>query len=114
MQPQLFTNVLIFDGEGTDPFPGEVLVEGNRIRKVAHGNGIARDGAAVIDGGGNTLMPGMTEAHAHVTYTNVVRLKEMGDIPPEEHVLIAAENAKLMLDSGFTSLVPGGVLEMAD
>ncbi len=104
MQPQLFTNVLIFDGEGTDPFPGEVLVEGNRIRKVAHGNGIARDGAAVIDGGGNTLMPGMTEAHAHVTYTNVVRLKEMGDIPPEEHVLIAAENAKLMLDSGFTSL----------
>ena len=104
MQPQLFTNVMIFDGEGTSPFPGEVLVEGKRIKTVAPGGGIARDGAAIIDGDGNTLMPGLTEAHSHVTYTNFVRLKEMGDIPPEEHVLIAAENAKTMLDAGFTSL----------
>lgn len=104
MKPQLITNVLIFDGEGTQPYPGEVLIVGQRIETVARGGGIARDGAEVLDGEGNTLMPGLTEAHAHVTFTNMARLKEMGDIPPEEHVLIAAENAKLMLDSGFTSL----------
>jgi len=69
MRPQLFSNVQIFDGEGTDPYPGEVLVEGNRIRAVARGTGplLARDGAEEIDGGGNTLMPGLTEGHAHVT-----------------------------------------------
>lgn len=104
MQPQLFTNVMIFDGEGTLPYPGEVLIEGKRIKSVARGGGIARDGAAIIDGGGNTLMPGLTEAHSHITFTNITRLKELGDIPPEEHLLMALENAKLMLDSGFTSL----------
>ncbi len=104
-RPQLFTNVRIFDGTGSLPVPGEVLVEGKRIRAVATGGErLDREGRYVVDGGGNTLMPGLVEAHAHVTYTNMVRLKEMGQIPPEEHMLIAAENARLMLDSGFTSL----------
>lgn len=104
MTPQLFTNVRIFDGEGTEPFPGEVLVAGNRIKTVAKNGRIARNGAEVVDGGGNTLMPGLTEAHAHISYTNCARLRDIGDVPPEEHVLITAEHAKLMLDCGFTSL----------
>lgn len=104
-RPQLFVNALIFDGTGSSPVPGEVLVEGNRIGAVATGGEkIDREGRDVVDAGGNTLMPGLTEAHAHVTYVNMVRLKEMGEIPPEEHMLIAAENAKLLLDSGFTSI----------
>ncbi len=104
MKPQLFTNVKIFDGNPTNPYPGEVLVEGNRIKTVAKNGKIAREGAEVIDGGGNTLMPGMTEAHGHITYTNFVRLKELGEVPPEEHIIITMENAKLMLDCGFTSI----------
>jgi imidazolonepropionase-like amidohydrolase len=104
MKPQLFTNIRIFDGTGSPLFPGEVLVEENRITKVARAKGeISREGIAVVDGGGNTLMPGMTEAHAHITYSNMGRLKELGEIPPEEHLLLTIENAKLMLDCGFTS-----------
>ena len=103
MKPQLFANVRIFDGTGSNSYPGEVLVEGNRIKTVAKNGKIARDGAEVIDGGGNMLMPGLTEAHLHATYPNIVKLKELGEVPPEEHVLITAENLKLMLDSGFTS-----------
>src|SRR5436190_21728086 len=104
MKPQLFANVGIFDGTGDDIYPGEVLVEGNRIKTVARGrNQIARDGCEVFDGAGGTLMPGLTEAHAHITYNDFVRLKELGEIPPEEHVLITMENAKLPLDSRFTS-----------
>lgn len=104
-RPQLFTNVRIFDGTGSPPMPGEALVREGRIAAVAiGGERVEREGSNVVDCGGNTLMPGLVEAHAHVTYTNMVRLKEMGQIPPEEHMLIAAENAKLMLDSGFTSL----------
>jgi hypothetical protein len=37
MTSQLFTDVLIFDATGRAPFPGEVLVRGNRIAKVAEG-----------------------------------------------------------------------------
>lgn len=106
MKAHLFTNVKVFDGTGSDSFVGEVLVEGNTIRFVAHGSQkIPRDDSfEVVDGGGNTLMPGLCEAHGHITYSNMTYLKELGQIPPEEHLLLAIGNAKLMLDSGFTSL----------
>jgi imidazolonepropionase-like amidohydrolase len=102
----LFTNVQIFDGTGGARVPGEVLVVGNKIEKVATaGAKIERQAAMeVIDGGGNTLMPGLVEAHAHITYNNMARLKDLGELPPEENLLLAIDNAKLMLDSGFTSL----------
>jgi N-acyl-D-aspartate/D-glutamate deacylase len=41
MSSILFTNVTIFDGSGTQPFKGEVLVEGQRIAQVA------REGAPI-------------------------------------------------------------------
>ncbi|MBM3517231.1 MAG: amidohydrolase family protein [Alphaproteobacteria bacterium] len=105
MAQTLFTNVEIFDGTGKKPYPGEVLVQGNRIKRVAKGSDqIAREGARVIDGQGATVLPGLVEAHAHITYSDAPTLKSMGDIPPEEHTLLTARNAKLMLDMGFTSL----------
>ena len=42
MANQLFTNVTIFDASGRAPFPGEVLIQGNRIKKVAEGAGRSR------------------------------------------------------------------------
>ena len=40
MARTLFSNVTIIDGSGTEPFAGEVLVDGNRIKSVARGRGI--------------------------------------------------------------------------
>jgi len=103
MPPILFHNVMIFAGEG-DAFPGEVLVQGNRIKTVAKGrDAIDRAGVELVDGGGATLMPGLTEAHAHISYPHCVTLDEMGRVPPEEHTLITVHNAKRLLDAGFTS-----------
>jgi imidazolonepropionase-like amidohydrolase len=106
MIAKLFTNVNIFDGSGVNPFPGEVLVEGNRIKKVAHGDKrIPKEsGVVLIDGGGACLMPGLVEAHGHISFTDVAALTDLGEIPPEEHVLKTMHNAKLLLDSGFTSI----------
>jgi imidazolonepropionase-like amidohydrolase len=103
---RLFTNIIIFDGTGSDPFPGEVLVVGNRIETVAGGSDrIARTEAMeIVDGGGGCLMPGLVEPHGHITFTDVAALKELGEIPPEEHVLKTMHNAKLLLESGFTSV----------
>jgi imidazolonepropionase-like amidohydrolase len=106
MSRTLFTNVSIFDGSGRSSFPGEVLVQGNRIKTVAKGKDqIDRSLAeGVVDGGSATLMPGLTEAHGHLSYTNCAALKDIGNVPVEEHMLITSYNAKLMLDSGFTSV----------
>ena len=106
MTATVFTNVMIFDGSGSDPFPGEVLVEGNRIRKVTSGEQriVREEGVELIDGDGACLMPGLVEPHGHITFTDVAALKELGEIPPEEHVLKTMHNAKLLLDNGFTSV----------
>ena len=99
--PVLFKNVSIFDGSGAASYPGEVLVEGQRITAVAKGSGnIDANGAEVIDGQGSTLMPGMCEAHAHITYPNMATLDELAAVPPEEHIFVCMHNAHKMLDAG--------------
>jgi imidazolonepropionase-like amidohydrolase len=50
-----------------------------------------------------TLMPGLVEGHSHITFINAPRPTDIGDTPPEEHTLIAARNARILLDQGFTS-----------
>src|SRR5262245_62006554 len=102
----LFTNISIFDGSGAPTYPGEVLVEGNRIKTLAKGGKIDRAGAKVVDGGGNTLMPGMIEGHAHLTYPFSIdrrpidQPKSVVDIhlPVEQQTLVSAHNAKVLLD----------------
>src|SRR4029434_8225785 len=101
----LFTNGTVLDGSGSEPYAGQVLIEGNRIKTVARaGESIAADGAERVDGGGATLMPGLVEAHCHISFTNSADLESMGALPPEAHTLLAARHAKLMLDQGFTSI----------
>lgn len=102
MADTVFTNVRILDGSGEPAAAGEVRIQGNRIKET--GARVDHDGAEVIDGGGATLMPGLVEAHAHPSFTNATTLEGMGAVPPEEHTLLTARHAKLMLDHGFTSL----------
>jgi len=104
----LFTNVRILDGTGEYPYTGEVQVQGNRIRQVTKGssrtsgggNGIG--GQTVIDGMGATLMPGLCDAHLHLSWNNAPGIDPIQMMPPEEHTLVTAQMAKLVLDAGFT------------
>lgn len=102
----LFRNVRVIDGIAKTPYPGEVLVEGNRIRAVGRkpGSVKASPSISVVDGGGATLMPGLVEAHAHPSFANTSTLEALGDIPPEEHVLLTMKHVRLLLDHGFTSI----------
>ncbi len=101
----LFTDVSILDCTGAQPYAGEVLIEGNRIKQIAKaGKKLARDGAQVVDGGGATLMPGLIESHAHISFCDTSTLEGLGDIPPEEHTLKTMKYAKVMLDQGFTAI----------
>lgn len=113
MSGTLFTDVMIFDGSGAARFPGEVLVRGERIEAVARGDErLPREGVTVVEGKGRTLMPGMVEAHGHLTWpTNVERvINTMKPLPIEQHVLVTAQNARITLDHGFTSVYSAGSL----
>lgn len=100
----LISNAQVWDGAGDDRYPADVLVERNRISAVARSPGeLRRDDAEIIDGSGLTLMPGMVEGHCHLSFVGPVRNQDLGEIPPEEHLLRTCRNATLILDHGFTS-----------
>ena len=113
----LIRNIRIFDGTGSAPFPGAVLVDGERIAAVMPSDQAASDVAAdgvidgVIDGRGGTLMPGMVDAHAHLTWgSSVEQIYHQFILPPEELEIAATRNARVLLDHGFTSAYSGGAL----
>lgn len=113
MSTIVFTNVHVFDGSGAAPYAAEVLIQNNRIAAIArsHDAPLTRDNAQVIDGSGATLMPGLTEAHAHLSWpSSVERFVPSMALPPEELLLTTACNARILLDHGFTSAYSGGSL----
>ena len=104
----LFTNVRILDATGEYPYTGEVLVQGNRIKRITRGGssfGAPSSGAAgtVIDGMGATLMPGMIDGHLHLSWNNAPGIEPVQMMELEEHMLVTMEMAKVVLDAGFTA-----------
>jgi imidazolonepropionase-like amidohydrolase len=98
----LFRDVTIFDSTGAAPYPGDVLVEGERISAVGTAGAARAEGARVIDGRGRTLMSGLCDAHTHLTWNNGADLDALGELPVEEHTLFAARSARTYIDSGYT------------
>lgn len=100
----LLTNVSVLDCTGVRPFLGQVLVVGERIEAVWRAQAAPRiEDAQTIDGRGATLMPGLIEPHAHISFTDCAQSVQMGFIPIEEHLIITLRNARTMLEAGFTS-----------
>jgi N-acyl-D-amino-acid deacylase len=64
---QLLTDVRIVTGDGeTPPFPGDVLLDGDRIARLGDVPRSDRETAAVaIDGRGRALAPGFVDTHNH-------------------------------------------------
>lgn len=104
----------LIDGTGAAPIGDAiVLIENGKIAYA----GPARQApplpaeAARIDARGGTIMPGLIEAHFHPTYFNVAALEDLDIKYPVEYVtLLAASNAKLALECGYTSARSGGSL----
>ncbi len=122
MSRTVFTNGLVFDGTGSVPAPGEVTIEGDRIVSVRPGWYHDHDGATVVDVTGATVMPGLIESHAHLTFPSAVGHIDPSFNPPLDvsffhHIeglpteLARAErNAAILLDAGFTSAYSAGSL----
>jgi imidazolonepropionase-like amidohydrolase len=101
----LFSNVKVFNGKAAIPAPMNVLVRGNTIERVSAAP-LSADSSAnalVIDGGGRTLMPGLIDAHAHMTF-NSMPLAELTAGDPAYLQIRMAAGTKDLLMAGFTSV----------
>jgi imidazolonepropionase-like amidohydrolase len=66
----LLRNAQIFDGSGSASFPGAVLVQGDRVAEVFRADTLlpTSKNMRVVNAARHTLMPGLVEAHAHLTW----------------------------------------------
>ncbi len=106
----------LFDARsGTIVRPGLVVVEGERIAQVG---GAVPAGAQVIDLGDATLLPGLIDAHTHLSFESGPSwYRDTMDLllrSAPEQAQYAAEYARRTLDAGFTSVRDLGSAEFID
>ncbi|MSR82148.1 MAG: amidohydrolase family protein [Candidatus Latescibacteria bacterium] len=110
---RIFNGQLI-DGTGAAPLPNAVvLAKDGYITYAGPAQGTPQTDPAArqIDAQGGTILPGLVEAHYHPTYFNVAALEDLDIKYPVEYVsLLAAANARLALECGYTSARSGGSL----
>ncbi len=102
----LFNNVRIFDGRSPAlSAPSNVLICGNIIERIS-GEPIAVDrsaGTRIIDGGGRTLMPGLSDVHWHAVLVRPTPAVVLGSDIGYVNLLAGAE-ATATLMRGFTTV----------
>ena len=55
----------VVDGTGAAAFPGDVVIEGDRVADIVAPGAANGDGMRVIDAAGCLVSPGFVDAHAH-------------------------------------------------
>jgi len=110
----IIANGQLIDGTGRAPIrDGALVIDDGRITYVGPVAGAPPVPAQArrIDAKGGTIMPGLVEAHFHPTYFNVAALEDLDIKYPVEYVtLLAASNARLALECGYTAARSGGSL----
>jgi imidazolonepropionase-like amidohydrolase len=107
-------NCDVIDGMGAPPRRMvDVVIEGNRVTEVASSQvrtDLSEPGAVRIDGTGKTVMPGLIDAHCHMTYGESMTQEEQDIFTSVEgRTLRAAWNVQKVLSAGVTGISqPGG------
>ena len=110
----LITNGNLIDGTGTPAIRDAVVVVEKGVIAYAGASAGAPKlppDTPRLDARGGTILPGLVEAHFHPTYFDVAALEDLDIKYPVEYVtLLAASNARLALECGYTSARSGGSL----
>lgn len=110
-------NGQLVDGTGALPVANAVVIVTDGLIEYAGPAGAAPPTADAqrIDAAGGTILPGLIEAHIHLTYFNVTELQDLDIKFPVEYVTLqSAVNAKTALECGYTSARSGGCLHNID
>jgi imidazolonepropionase-like amidohydrolase len=110
--------VLVCSGDPTEQtFDGDVLLDGERIGAVTHGRlAVDETSTRVIDVGGATVLPGLGDAHAHISWPLdfVFDHAAVARAPVVPHTLDVAAVCRTYRESGYTTIVGAGVLQPFD
>ena len=114
--PKAIRAAKVVDGSGRTIANAVIVVENDRI--VSVGSGAAPPGAEVIDLGSLTIVPGLIDAHTHMTYfwdkTPGTRPLGQPRRPAGVTTALAAENARLTLETGVTTVRDLGAANEVD
>src|SRR3954468_1279352 len=106
----------LFDArKGAIVQPALVVVDGEHITQVS---GEPPAGAQLIDLGDATLLPGLMDAHTHLTFeAGISWYRDTMDLilrPATEQAQYAAEYARRTVEAGFTTVRDLGAFERID
>lgn len=98
-----------------------VVVEGDRVKSIGSGTVAVPPNAKVIDLSRYYGVPGLIDAHTHITYwaeatprPGVRPTQTSAALPTAVRVFMAQENARKSLEAGFTTVRDLGAQEYAD
>jgi imidazolonepropionase-like amidohydrolase len=112
-------NLRLIDGTGAPArTEAALIIEGDTLVHVGPLAAVdepkSRD-VDTIDLGGRTVIPGLVEAHIHLSYNNVKVIADLDlNCPPEYSTLKAARNAELALTCGYTAARSAGAVHRID
>ena len=103
--PTLFTGGLVFEGAGASREGLGLLIEGERITRLAPVGKFEGFDGERIDTAGGTLLPGLTDCHVHLVYSGHADARAfMAKQSPADITLTALQNAQKNLAGGITSV----------
>ncbi|HET9771551.1 MAG TPA: amidohydrolase family protein [Acidimicrobiia bacterium] len=112
----LITGGVLVDGTGASPAPASVLLDGDRVAAVgpeadARGAELATEGLVTLDATGATVMPGLIDAHCHVTFGEPQSNDELFFHRDQGYAaLLAGFNVQKLLRAGVTGFLDADVL----
>jgi imidazolonepropionase-like amidohydrolase len=115
----LLERARLVDGTGAPPVDDAViLIEGDtivRAGRLAPADRPSGTDVERLDLAGRTVIPGLVEAHIHLSYNHVKAIADLDlNCPPEYSTLRAAKNAELALHCGYTAARSAGAVHRID
>ncbi|MGD0791073.1 MAG: amidohydrolase family protein [Terriglobales bacterium] len=89
-----------------------ILIQGDKIASVGSDTQVPA-GAQVVDLSNATVLPGLIDAHTHITFTTNFGYSRLAISVPRE-ALTGARNARVTLDAGFTTIRNVGASGFSD
>jgi imidazolonepropionase-like amidohydrolase len=112
-------NARLIDGTGAPAQDGAgLLVEGDTVVRAGRfpaGDEPRGPDVEILDLGGRSVIPGLVEAHIHLSYNDVKVIADLDlNCPPEYSTLRSAKNAELALRCGYTAARSAGSIHAVD